>query len=302
MGGRSTKPPKRRARKKRKASKINVDEYVAESPGDVAESPGEASHTSMRSEVGTQVDPFELEPTNNENTEVFLDALSEVELTTMATTEDEPWVMEDVLYTTDFGVDGQEKQDKICEAAGQEESDKKLPAKISASAFTSGFVGSQNSARFFWEEHNCSLGGLRSMVARCEFGMTSMANDLSLEDVKFVTETARFCHSLSRGQRHHFARILQMTEIKSVKDRNIKEKDRPWKVGIPRNYLDIRQNITEYEDAFLNILPTPRVESIGSNFAYVGLQEVVQNFLAFGYDLAQCSPNSTEKVSQIVDC
>ena len=232
-----------------------------------------------------------------ESDEVFFDATTAMDMRNE--NSNSSWFMED-------GLDGQDPCVTDCKTQDDNEDIQdivtKFPGKMSSSTFTSGFAGSQNSARYFWEEHNASSGGVRSIVARCQFGMSSCASSLSLHDVKFVTEMARFCHSLSRGQREQFAEILRMTAEKTTRDKQTKEKDRPWKVSIPQSYLDIRQNITNYDDAFLNILPTPQVKSIGSNFAYVGLREVVQNFLAFGYELPGYSKNHTGKVSKIVDC
>ena len=182
---------------------------------------------------------------------------------------------------------------------------KKQEAVISSSTFASGFVGSPSSSTYFWEEYNSRNGGLRSIVARSEFGMSTVGNDISMPDIRFVTETARFCHTLSRGQREDFARILRMTVAKTIQDNSRNNVKRPWKVAIPTTMLHIRQNITDYSDAFLNLLPMPRVESIGSigsKFAYISLREIVQNFLAFGYELVKYSQNHDGKVTQIVDC
>jgi hypothetical protein len=173
-----------------------------------------------------------------------------------------------------------------------------------STSFSTDFYGLPRSQRYFQAEHKERQMGLREIVAKSQFGLTSMAPALAGRDVAYASEVARFTHSLSRGQREHFAKVLQMTVEKVNADRkNNEQPDKPWKCFVPTTYLDIRRQYTGYPDSFLNLLPVPLVQPLQDSFAFIRLKEVVQNFLAHGYPLSTIPSNleSDQQVSNIVE-
>jgi hypothetical protein len=188
---------------------------------------------------------------------------------------------------------------------------------LTASFSNDDFAGNTQTATYFKAEHAKRHGGVREIVSKSQFGCTTMSGDLSMTDVKYVTELAHFSHCLSKGQRVHLAKVLKLTVEKVKRDDQSQKSSntkRPWSCVVPTTYLDIRQKYTGYPDAFLNQLPGPRVVKVGP-FGYVSLRESVQNFLAYGYDLCtiprrdptgndatQQVPSETEKkVSHIAE-
>ena len=159
-----------------------------------------------------------------------------------------------------------------------------------STSFGADFFGTTHSKEYFQSEHKARRGGLRDIVAKSQFGFTSMAQDISVSDVVYTKEVAHFAHNLSRGQREHFAKILSLTAQKAISDAKRKGK---WKCSIPTTYLDIRRQYTGYPESFLNIMPAPTVNTLGS-FACVRLKDCVQNFLAYGYALPQIPTDSTD--------
>ena len=175
----------------------------------------------------------------------------------------------------------------------------------SSASFASLFFGTRASSDFFWEEHKQSRGGVRSIVAKSEFGITSMSNDIDTRDVQYSTEVAHFCHGLSRGQRDHFASIMKMTMEKMDRDRAT-QNTKPWKVAIPCSSLHIRRHITEYPNAYLSLIPTTDVTTLPGfgSFAYIRLRDCVQNFLAYGFTLdtvPNLMINLPPKVTRVVE-
>jgi hypothetical protein len=179
----------------------------------------------------------------------------------------------------------------------------KEPSSLSSS-FAADFFGTEKSRKYFQAEHKERDMGKREIVAKSQFGFTSMASALVARDVNYATEVAHFTHNLSRGQREHFAKVLKMTVKKVVHDRKVLgQPDRPWKSFIPTTYLDIRKHYTGYPDSFLNQLPIPSVLPLGKSFACIRLRDCVQNFLAFGFPLSTIPkpPSSDGRVSSIIE-
>lgn len=176
--------------------------------------------------------------------------------------------------------------------------------EYSSVAFGKRFFGNKHSSTFFWEEHNQSRGGVRSIVAKSNFGLSNVSMELDVRDVQYSTEIAHFCYGLTRGQRDHFASIMKMTVDKAARDNNPGNM-RPWKVPIPCSSLHVRRHVTEYPSSFLSLIPTTTVTNLPSSFAYVRLRDCVQNFLAYGFELDQVPSSNTAQngeVSRVVEC
>jgi hypothetical protein len=204
-----------------------------------------------------------------------------------------------IWYSTDYPTDAINGMMLSCDGQDDAE-DGKLPStkEYSSAAFGKRFFGNQQSSQFFWEEHNQSRGGVRSIVAKSNFGLPNVSAELDVRDVQYSTEIAHFCHGLTRGQRDHFASIMKMTVDKSARD-NHPGNMRPWKVPIPCSSLHVRRHVTEYPSSYLSLIPTTSVTTLPSSFAYVRLRDCVQNFLAYGFELDQVPCfSSTEQNSK----
>lgn len=181
-------------------------------------------------------------------------------------------------------------------------SDKKV-ASLSTS-FATDFFGTQRSRDFFQAEHKQRDLGKREIVAKSQFNFTVMAPDVIERDVVYASAIAQFTHSLSKGQRAQFARVLKLTVEKVHGDRKVQGKpDRPWKCFIPTTYQDIRKQYTGYPDSFVNRLPIPDVASLAGSFGCIRLRDCLQNFLAYGYPLSTIPPPQSDdgRVSNIAE-
>lgn len=139
--------------------------------------------------------------------------------------------------------------------------------------------GNVNSSSYFNSDINGS--GLADVVARCQFDMADVGRELHPADVQYTTDLANFAHGLTRTQRENLANILKSTISKIKRDA---DSNACWKTNIPTTPEMLRSQFWEGRQSFLENIPYPTVERIGSH-AYCSLRACIRDRLAFGFPL-----------------
>ena len=134
--------------------------------------------------------------------------------------------------------------------------------------------------------HKESGAGEEYLVMRSQTGSKILPPDHPWGPVE--TElgfaTAEFLMTLSRGQRETFAKLNRLHErqVEAVANRG----NQDWRPRAPASLPELRSQYMEGQNAFLKILPHPRVYS-DRRLAYTSILECIQDLLAHGIKLQE---------------
>lgn len=160
-------------------------------------------------------------------------------------------------------------------------------------------VGKQ-SERFF----NDDLGGrgVYKLVARSQFHIDNLDEDLELDDVKMLVGLCRLANELSRTQRDRLAVLLDLVVNHTKKSCDPNKMATTLETKVPSTPSQVREMFIKGSHAMVPNLPRPTVRLLGDH-AYVSLKECIQDVLARDVVLEPiCSGMPNPIVSKLSEC